>query len=168
MGITLGVGALAFFGVLTSELRIEIQTILIQSAQTLLIQDLFIFFYIYINFFNELNSSIFNQADIKNLIKKLLSFISSEKFIPYLIAEENFKETMPLSGFIYLFETVGKYFSIKIFFNLLEEMKKEKFDDKIKEIYSQRKNNFNDLVKIHDLYLEQHKEDITNFWNQFN
>ena len=176
MGITLGVGAWTFFGILTSEGRIAIQTILIQSvqniliksAQIIIIQDLFILFEIYINFFNELNSSIINKTDIKSLVKKLLSFISSEKFIPYLIAEANLEETMQLSGFIYLFETVGKYFSVKIYFNLLEEMMNEKFDDKIKEIYNQRKNNFNDLVKIHDLYLEQHEEDITNFWNQFN
>ena len=141
----------------------------ISEAISTISTELILYLYTYKNILEELENSINDNINIniKYLAKRLFSFFSSEKFIPHLISETKLKETMPLSGFIYLCENEEKYLSIKLFFNLLEEVINEKFDIQIKEIYNKIKNHPKDLVKIHDLYLERNMDNINKNWNDF-
>ena len=134
----------------------------ISEAISTISTELILYLYTYKNIFEELENSINDNINIniKYLAKRLFSFFSSEKFIPHLISEIKLEEEMPLSGLIYLCENKEKYLSIKLFFNLLEEVINEKFDTQIKEIYNKIKNNPKDLVKIHDLYLENNINNI--------
>lgn len=125
--------------------------------------------YIYMNIFEELEKSLNSNIDLdtKSLAKQIFSFFSSEKFIPCLITEIKLKETNPFSSLIYLYEYKEKYLSIKIFFYLLEEIKNEKFDIQIKEIYNKLKTDPNELNKIHASFLEKNINKIKKYFEDF-
>ena len=79
----------------------------ISEAISTISTELILYLYTYKNILEELKNSIndninINNINIKYLTKRLFSFFSSEKFIPHLISEIKLKETMPLSGFIYV------------------------------------------------------------------
>ena len=52
-----------------------------------------------------------------------------------------------------------KYLSLKMLFNLMDELKKkESFEDIFEEIFRQYKNNPKDLEKIHESYINDNKD----------
>ena len=109
------------------------------------------------SFYKEFESSIknANELNIKNISKQLLSFCLSDKFIPFLFTElglcekESFKS---FSRFIGLYESKEKYLSLKILFNLLEDLKNAQFDIQLKEILSELKKDSKQLKWFYEKY----------------
>lgn len=104
---------------------------------------------IFIDFFKKNENSLinFNKSYLNNYVEQLVSFCFSESFIPFLYFEleavqENTKKNyypFSLSLFIALYEDKEKFLSLKIFLYLLEELKKKKFDEKLKELFKKIK-----------------------------
>ena len=79
-------------------------------------------------FIERLDSSIKNNTDldIKKEVEKLTSFCISDSFIPYLCCETDCNA--PFFGFISLYESKGKFLSLKIILSLSEQLKIKKID----------------------------------------
>ena len=65
--------------------------------------------------------------------------------IPFIFGKIKFKEHLVFP--IVMYEVEEKYLSLKIIFHLLEELKNEKFENKLKEIIKQYNNQPNNLKK---------------------
>ena len=125
----------------------------------------------FIREFNErLDSSIKNNTDldIKKEVEKLTSFCISDSFIPYLCCETDCNA--PFFGFISLYESKGKFLSLKIILSLSEQLKIKKIDinNKIKIVRdssNEKKinivNQFLDDIKNKDSY-QEFKNDTNN------
>ena len=105
--------------------------------------------YFFREFFDEIESSIENNInlDIKMEVDKLVSFCFSKNFIPYLSCE--FQSKNPFQFVISLFECKEQFFSMKLLFPFLEELKKRKFD-------------------IYDIMKNIGTSDVSNFMNNDN
>ena len=105
--------------------------------------------YFFREFLDEIESSIENNInlDIKMEVDKLVSFCFSKNFIPYLSCE--FQSKNPFQFVISLFECKEQFFSMKLLFPFLEELKKRKFD-------------------IYDIMKNIGTSDVSNFMNNDN
>lgn len=121
-------------------------------------------------FIERLDSSIKNNTDldIKKEVEKLTSFCISDSFIPYLCCETDCNA--PFFGFISLYESKGKFLSLKIILSLSEQLKIKKIDinNKIKIARDSSKekkinivNQFLDDIKNKDSY-QEFKNDTNN------
>ena len=121
-------------------------------------------------FIERLDSSIKNNTDldIKKEVEKLTSFCISDSFIPYLCCETDGKA--PFLGFISLYESKGKFLSLKIILSLSEQLKIKKIDinNKIKIARDSSKekkiniiNQFLDDIKNKNSY-QEFKNDTNN------
>ena len=106
------------------------------------------------SFYKEFESSIknTNELNIKNISKQLLSFCLSDKFIPFLYTELGLYKEELFSRFIGLYESKEKYLSLKILFNLLEDLKNAQFDIQLKEILRELKKDSNQLKWFYEKY----------------
>ena len=106
------------------------------------------------DYYNEIESSLKNNTDldIKKITENLCSFCFSETLIPFII-----NETCSLfQNVLSIFEMKEKFLSLKIIFQLLEELKKKNFEnyiipliqgkDKISNIEQQFKKNHQDSI----------------------
>ena len=101
---------------------------------------------ILIDYYNEFKSIVKgkNELNIKELCNQLQSFALSEHLIPFIYFDkELYKNENLFIFFVKLYESKEKYLSIKVFLNLLEELKKMKFDEQIKNIYKEIKSEKN-------------------------
>ena len=80
--------------------------------------------------YNEIESQEFN---INNHVEHLFSFCSSFDFEVLLFEDKS--KILLFTLLIAIYESKEKYLSIKIFFLLLEEMKKMKYDNEINELF---------------------------------
>lgn len=111
----------------------------------------------FMDFYDSFESSTNNNQNlnIENLAKQLFSFCSNNNFISLLY--ESFikmNEPVPLifNILLSLYEKRGKYFSLKIFFKLIEEMKQNNFDENITEIIDHMKKGRENVVSEYNLY----------------
>ena len=106
------------------------------------------------DYYNEIESSLKNNTDldIKKITENLCSFCFSETLIPFII-----NETCNLfQNVLSIFEMKEKFLSLKIIFQLMEELKKKNFEnyiipliqgkDKISNIEQQFKKNHQDSI----------------------
>ena len=119
----------------------------------------FVIYEFYTEFESLLKDS--KELNIKNISRHLFSFISSEKFHLILLAEidkrnESRKINIPFYIFIFIYEAKEKYLSLKIFLNILEEMKNMKFDHKIKNIYTPPTTECTEIQNKIALFLEEY------------
>ena len=116
--------------------------------------------YFFREFLDEIESSIENNInlDIKMEVDKLVSFCFSKNFIPYLSCE--FQSKKPFHIVISLFECKEQFFSMKLLFPFLEELKKRKFD-----IYDIMKNIGNSDVSN---YINNNNDDLNKDMKKFN
>ena len=110
--------------------------------------------YLMRDFYDEIKSSLKNNTDfdIKNSVEKLCSFCFSESFF-FFISNEFLLE---FKIFLSIFEMKEKFLSLKIIFQLMEELKKKNFEnyiipliqgkDKISNIEQQFKKNHQDSI----------------------
>ena len=123
-------------------------------------------FYIINKFYDGIESSLNNNTDLvlKNLVKQLSSFCLSEKFYIYFIGElKDERSIHPFFDFITIYEQKENYLSVKLFFLLLEELKMQKFDNQIIEIYKQYETAPKNLDIAYDLYFNKHKDSLIEF-----
>ena len=119
-------------------------------------------FYMIKDLYDEIEASINNKKEINiiDVAKKLSYFCFSEKFIPFLSGKTKIDV---LFFIIMLYEKKEKYLSLKIYFPLLEELKKQKFEANIEAIYKLFHGESQKLQNIRDSYINNHKEFITDF-----
>ena len=119
-------------------------------------------FYMIKDLYDEIEASINNKKEINiiDVAKKLSYFCFSEKFIPFLSGKTKINV---LFFIIMLYEKKEKYLSLKIYFPLLEELKKQKFEAKIEAIFKLFHEESQKLQNIRDSYINKHKELISNF-----
>ena len=119
-------------------------------------------FYMIKDLYDEIEASINNKKEINiiDVAKKLSYFCFSEKFIPFLSGKT---QIVGLFSIIMLYEKKEKYLSLKIYFPLLEELKKQKFEAKIEAIFKLFHEESQKLQNIRDSYINKHKELISNF-----
>lgn len=113
-------------------------------------------FYMIKDLYDEIEASINNKKEINiiDVAKKLSYFCFSEKFIPLLSGKTKIDV---LFFIIMLYEKKEKYLSLKIYFPLLEELKKQKFEAKIEAIFKLFHEESQKLQNIRDSYINKHK-----------
>ena len=86
--------------------------------------------------YKEFDSSIniTKELNPNKFANRLLKFCLSEEFEFYLFSELDNHQEQSFINLITIYEFKEKYLSIKIFFFLMEQLKNEKFDDKLREI----------------------------------
>ena len=149
---------------------------------------------IFDQFYNENKNLIITSKEINvnEIVQQLVTFCFSDKFIPFLYCQvkafENNNKDNAFILFISLYESREEYLSIKILFNLMEELKEKDFDNKLKEIFTRFKNEPEELKKMSEAFLgkenfqkslnafgddlkelleffEKHSENIEGLWN---
>ena len=128
---------------------------------------------ILIDYYNEFKSIVKDKKElnIKELCNQLQSFALSEHFIPFIYFDkELYKNENLFIFFVKLFKSKEKYLSIKVFLNLLEELKKMKFDEQIKNIYKEIKTEkkSEEFQKQLNLYIEKNKDILSSYSNETN
>ena len=118
---------------------------------------------IVVDYYNEFKSLVKdkNELNIIDLCNQLKSFVLSDNFIPCIFLEKTIiKNENLFIPFVVIYESKEKYLSLKVFLNLLEELKKMKFDTQIKEIYKEikAKNNFKSFENQILLYFGKNTE----------
>ena len=110
--------------------------------------------YLMRDFYNEIESSLKNNTvlDLEKIIENLCSFCFSESFIFFICNEYFFL----FENFLSIFEMKEKFLSLKIIFQLMEELKKKNFEnyiipliqgkDKYSNIEQQFKKNHQDSI----------------------
>ena len=74
------------------------------------------------------------DSDINNIIDKLSSYSMSDELYIYIILETSKNNIPPFSNIISKFEMKEKFFSLKIFFPLLEELKNIKIEKRFEQL----------------------------------
>jgi len=95
--------------------------------------------------YNELESQEFI---VNNHVQHLFSFCSSFNFKALLL--ENKSKNLLFILLIAIYESKEKYLSLKIFFLLLEEMKKMKYDNEINELFQLIIRSPNEIQKLYN------------------
>ena len=118
---------------------------------------------IVVDYYNEFKSlgKDKNELNIIDLCNQLKSFVLSHNFIPCIFLEKTIiKNENLFIPFVVIYESKEKFLSLKVFLNLLEELKKMKFDTQIKEIYKEIKaeNNFKSFENQILLYFGKNTE----------
>ena len=111
----------------------------------------------FIDFYKSFESSTNNNQNLnlEFLAKQLFLFCSNENFISLFYESMiKMKDSIPpiLNILLSIYEKKGKYFSLGVFFLLLEEMKKYNFDEKIKEITDSIMKGKESVVNKYNLY----------------
>ena len=111
----------------------------------------------FIDFYKSFESSTNNNQNLnlEFLAKQLFLFCSNENFISLFYESMiKMKDSIPpiLNNLLSIYEKKGKYFSLGVFFLLLEEMKKYNFDEKIKEITVNIMKGKESVVNEYNLY----------------
>ena len=93
-----------------------------------------------------------SEAGIKDIIDKLCSLCFSDKFANYIVYEFYAAN----KDFISVFEMKEKYLLLKIFFQLMEELKNKNFEKHALNLIERNNSNINK-------FSEEHKDSIEKF-----
>ena len=113
--------------------------------------------YLMRDFYNEIESSLKNNTvlDLEKIIENLCSFCFSETFIPFICNEFVFEFKNVLS----IFEMKEKFLSLKIIFQLMEELKKKNFENYIIPLIQGK----DKISNIMEQFLINHQDSINKF-----